>query len=286
MQDYQLDQWFVDYRVRFHTLDGQTQAKQRVLPQCVFTAAASVALRSGTMAPKRSPTSPDAMAQLSALIVETATTPSFFKYGEAMDKSSPNPQALLSISAFWQKLVKIHPTLNFNQSYLVETFQKAYLDLKDKWSRTMTDDEIKHWSETMSKRIRTACRHINNTRNKHGSCGWLDRLFAKHIDDGISEPAAKKNKTSPEPIQYLYGFDYELLQAWRAHPDSTKKDFSPIVLQESFEHPIAYFPDCVDPIEIKTVSKDEAKHMLDSKARRASCWETTMGRDIKLRVQR
>ena len=141
----------------------------------------------------------------------------------------------------------------------------------------MTEEEKGDFKKTMALRFRTAWRHISQAKVKHPNCGWIKKLFeeglAQQPAEGLAQEPAEGLAQQPaqglaqQPAQglaqqpakeFFYGFDWELRKVWRIEAGGEHKELA--VKVDTFtgkEHPVAWFANEPEGVEIKAVLNSE-----------------------------
>ena len=146
---------------------------------------------------------------LVAIFKRYVTEPSWFKYDEDMETSSVQPNLLAPLGDLWRKLKKEQANLSFPQSELEAVF-KSLID--DTWK--LTAAEILDWKKTMGKRVRCACRHIQQAASKKTCPRWVQNLIEPDTVNAPGLAAASASATTPD----TYKWDAELKRYYRFLP--------------------------------------------------------------------
>jgi len=89
--------------------------------------------------------------------------PNFLGYSESM-AAPKQPAKLKRKSAFFVDLRRVAPNMSFKQKFMESALKQAAEAISlTKWQRTMTDAQMESWSVSLSKQIRCACRHIQQS---------------------------------------------------------------------------------------------------------------------------
>ena len=89
--------------------------------------------------------------------------PNFLGYSESMG-APKQPAKLKRKSAFFVDLRRVAPNMSFKQKFMESALKQAAEAISlTKWQRTMTDAQMESWSVSLSKQIRCACRHIQQS---------------------------------------------------------------------------------------------------------------------------
>ena len=109
--------------------------------------------------------------------------PNCLGYAESMS-AQKQPAKLRRKSAMFKELAILMPKLTFSQLLL----KQALLEVKDmdevkaKWQRELNQEQADTWSTALAKQLRTACRHINQSR----TTTWCKALLAAEPEDDQS----------------------------------------------------------------------------------------------------
>ena len=101
-------------------------------------------------------------------------------HDENVETSSIHPNLLAPLDDLWRKLKKEQANLSLHQSELEAVFKPL---THDAWRLTAGD--ILDWTETMGKRVRCACRHIQQAASKKTCPRWVQNLI---VPDAVHAP--------------------------------------------------------------------------------------------------
>ena len=135
------------------------------------------------------------------------------------------------------ELYKSQHNLSFTQKTMKEAHEKVFDSLHDKWCMPLEDKE--QWSNTMSVRLRAACHFVSQALGRRPTPVWLNNMGL--IDVDMSEGSQTLSKD-----EFVYGWDRELLQAWRQKKSGGEKVFAAASAPEGsddLDSPIACFGD-------------------------------------------
>eukprot|EP00969_Alexandrium_andersonii_P311090 13745866-Alexandrium_andersonii.AAC.1 len=93
------------------------------------------------------------------------------------------PEVLVANRAWLIQLRAAHANLSFSQSVVTRAFRTL---VKPAWD--LSPSECLDWSETMGRRVRAACRHLQQASLKQPR--WWQRAFGADLDAVADVPPA------------------------------------------------------------------------------------------------
>jgi len=171
--------------------------------------------------------------RISAVLEPWATSPGWFRYHES-GKHKVDPDMLMRFGALFQDLAKLQPNLAFTQSSMTWACKDIMNQKNVVWK--LDKSQQKEQPATMARRLRSACRHVQQAMIKTKKPRWVVDMMqldpadidanTRDDDEDVEQNAMVAAAECDDIAFPFFGFDHEHMKAWRSKTSSGARELT------------------------------------------------------------